>query len=112
MDKILMGKVTTASSKVKLRSWHDVAHLQSQPMSLQGMNFLHFTRYNPDKILKVKVSTVRSIHLTLSEIQPGQAFQTQGHHGKVKSQSHHDVAHLHFSTNITTKYELPTPYGF
>ena len=31
---------------------------------------------------------------------------------KVKSRSHHDVAHLHPLTNIPTKYQLPTPYGF
>ena len=31
---------------------------------------------------------------------------------KVKSKSHHDVAHLHPLTNVPTKYQLPTPYGF
>ena len=31
---------------------------------------------------------------------------------KVKSRSHHDVAHLHFLTNVPTKYQLPTPYRF
>ena len=31
---------------------------------------------------------------------------------KVKSRSDHDVAHLHPLTNIPTKYQLPTPYGF
>ena len=31
---------------------------------------------------------------------------------KVKSRSHHDVAHLHHLTNIPTKYQLPTPYSF
>ena len=31
---------------------------------------------------------------------------------KVKSWSHHDVAHLHPLTNVPTKYQLPTPYGF
>ena len=25
---------------------------------------------------------------------------------------HHDVAHLHPLTNVPTKYQLPTPYGF
>ena len=28
---------------------------------------------------------------------------------KVKSRSHHDVAHLHPLTNVPTKYQLPTP---
>ena len=31
---------------------------------------------------------------------------------KVKSWSDHDVAHLHALTNVPTKYQLPTPYGF
>ena len=31
---------------------------------------------------------------------------------KVKSRSDLDVAHLHPLTNIPTKYQLPTPYGF
>ena len=31
---------------------------------------------------------------------------------KVKSRSHHDIAHIHSLTNVPTKYPLPTPYGF
>ena len=31
---------------------------------------------------------------------------------KVKSRSHHDVAHLHPLTNVPAKYQLPTPYSF
>ena len=31
---------------------------------------------------------------------------------KVKSRSHHDVAHLQPLTNVSTKYQLTTPYGF
>ena len=31
---------------------------------------------------------------------------------KVESNSHHDVAHLYPLTNVPTKYQLPTPYGF
>ena len=31
---------------------------------------------------------------------------------KVKSRSHHDVAYLQPRTNIPTKNQLPTPYGF
>ena len=30
---------------------------------------------------------------------------------KIKSRSHHDIAHLHLLTNVPTKYQLPTPYG-
>ena len=46
---------------------------------------------NPDKILKLMVTMARS---------------------KVKSRSHHDVAHLHPLTNVPTKYQLPTPYSY
>ena len=31
---------------------------------------------------------------------------------KVKSRSHHDIAHLHPLTNVPNKHQLPTPYGF
>ena len=31
---------------------------------------------------------------------------------KVKSRSHHEVTQLQPLTNIPTKYQLPTPYGF
>ena len=52
---------------------------------------LRFLRYTPDNIFKHKVTTASS---------------------KVKSKSHHDVAHLHPLTNVPTKYQLPTHYGF
>ena len=45
-------------------------------------------------------------------IYPRQDFIGQGHYGKVKSRSHHDVAHLVLLTNGPTKYQLPTPCGF
>ena len=44
----------------------------------------------------------------VSEIWPGQDFQTKGHYRKVKSRSDHDVAHLHSLTNVPTKYQIPT----
>ena len=62
----------------------------ARPMSLPSINFLH---------------------LMVSEIQPRQEFQTQGHYIKVKSRSHHNIAHLQPLTNVPTKYQLPTPYG-
>ena len=31
---------------------------------------------------------------------------------KVKSRSDHDVAHLQLLSNVPTKFQLPTPYGF
>ena len=41
-----------------------------------------------------------------------QDFIGQGHYSKVKSKSNHDIAHLQPLTNVPTKYQLPTPYGF
>ena len=41
-----------------------------------------------------------------------QDFIGQGHYGKVKSWSDHDVAHPHPLTNAPNKYQLPTPYSF
>ena len=38
--------------------------------------------------------------------------QGQGHYDKVKSMSHHYAAHLQPLTNVPTKHQLPTPYGF
>ena len=56
-------------------------------------SLLLYTNKRPsrDKILQVKVTMARS---------------------KVRSRSHHDVAHLHPLTNVPTKYQLPTPYSF
>ena len=39
-------------------------------------------------------------------------FQSSVSYIKVKSRSHHDVAHLQPLTNVPTKYQLPTPYAF
>ena len=61
------------------------------PYQVSTSYTLRFLRYSPDKIFKLKVTKARS---------------------KVKSRSHHDVAHLHSLTNVPTKYQLPTPYGF
>ena len=41
-----------------------------------------------------------------------QDFKDQGHYDKVKSSSHHDAAHQQPLTNVPTKHQLPTPYGF
>ena len=60
----------------------------------------------------MSLPNINFLHLTVSEIQPGQDFIGQGHYGKVKSSSDHDVAQLHPLTNVSTKYQLPTPYGF
>ena len=84
-DKILKVKVSTARSKVISRS-HDIAHLHSQPMTLPSFNVLH---------------------LMVSDIYPGEDFQTQDHNGKVKSsRSHTDVAHLHPQPMSLTSFNL------
>ena len=56
--------------------------------------------------------SINFVHLTVSEISQVQDFIGQGHYNKVKSRSHHDVAHLRPLTNVPTTYQLPTPYGF
>ena len=90
-DKIFTLKVTTPRSNQGQTMTLDT--YTSYPMSLPSINFytLQFLRYSPDNIFKLKVTAARS---------------------KVKSKSHHDVAHLHPLTNVPTKYQLPTPYGF
>ena len=70
--------------------WHTYTPNQCPYKALTSY-ILQFLRHSPVKISKVKATTARS---------------------KVKSRSHHDVAHLHPLTNIPTKYQLPTPYGF
>ena len=60
----------------------------------------------------MSLPSINFLHLTVSEILPRQNFIGQGHYGKVKGRSHHDVAHLHPLTNVPTKYQLPTPYNF
>ena len=69
-------------------SHHDAAYLQPPPMSLPGINFLH---------------------LTISEIWPGQDFKGQGHYGRVKSKSHHDFVHTPPPPN-KCPYQVSTSY--
>ena len=60
-----MVKVTTAGSKVKSRSYHDLVHLY--PLS----NVFTMFQLPPPYV---------------SEIEPGQDFKGQGHYGKLKGQ--------------------------
>ena len=46
--------------------------------------------YNP----LMSLPSINSLKFTFSNILPGQDFRGQGHYGKVKSRSHHHVAHL------------------
>ena len=52
--------------------------------------------------------TVLNLH---QQTDPKVQQDFKGQYSKVKGQSvlHHDVAHLKPSTNVSTKYQLPTP---
>ena len=63
-------------------------HIYNQcPYQVSTSYTLRFMRYSPDKIFKLKVTTTRS---------------------KVKSRSHHDVAHLHHLNQCP--YQVSTSY--
>ena len=68
-----------------------VKFLMNSNMTLTVLNLHQKTDSKVQQDLKVKVTTTRS---------------------KVKSRSHHDAAHLQPLTNVPTKHQLPTPYGF
>ena len=93
-DQVLQVKFTTARSKVKSRSDHDVAHLQLLPNV-------------PTKYQLPIPHGFRDI--TRTRFYRSRSLQ-QGHYSK--SRSDHDVAHLHPLTNVPTKCQLPTPYSF
>ena len=54
--------------------------------------------------------TVLNLH---QQTDPKVQQDFKGQYSKVKGQSmsHHDTAHLKPSTNVPTKYKLPTPYS-
>ena len=70
------------------------------------------------EVVKVKFLMNSNMTLTVlnlhqkTEPKVQQDFKGQGHYDKVKSRSHHDAAHLQPLTNVPTKHQLPTPYGF
>ena len=124
-------------SKVKLRLHHDVAHLQlptNAPAKLQlttpydsqdiaqiryyrslwqgyRSNQGHTMMLHTNNSPPISLPLINFLHLTVSEISSGQDFICQGHYGKVKSRSNHKL-HTYTPTNVPTKYQLPTPYGF
>ena len=86
------GHYSKVKGRIKVTPWQCTATSSHQcPYEVSTSYTLQFLRYNTDKILKIKVTMARS---------------------KVKSRSHYDIAHLHLSTNVPTKYQLPKPYGF
>ena len=77
-----------------------------------------------DEISSVTMGTCKrkflmNINMTLTvlnlhqQTDPKVQQDFKGQYSKVKGQSvsHHDVAHLKPSTNVPTKYKLPTPYS-
>ena len=86
------GHYDKVKGQIKVTPWCCTPTTPNQcPYQLSISYNLRFPRYSPDKSLQVKITTARS---------------------KVKSRSHHDVAHLQPLTNVPTKYQLPTPYSF
>ena len=70
------------------------------------------------EVIKVKFLINSNMTLTVlnlhqkTEPKVQQDFKGQGHYDKVKLRSHHDAAHLQPLTNVSTKHQLLTPYGF
>ena len=70
------------------------------------------------EVVKVKFLMNSSMTLTVLNLHQKtdqkvqQDFKGQGHYDKVKSRSHYDAVHLQLLTNVPTKHQLPTPYGF
>ena len=80
----------------------------------------HLMRFHLLQWEVVKVKFLMNSNMTLTMLnlhqktdpKVQQDFKGQGHYDKVKSRSHHDAAHLQPLTNVPTKHQLPTPYGF
>ena len=75
----------------KVTPWCTPTPLNQSPYQVSAFYTLWNPRNSLDKIFKLMVTITRS---------------------KVKSRSHHDVAHLQPLTNTRTKNQHPTPYGF
>ena len=129
-----------ARSKVKSRSHHDGVHLlppTNVPTKYQLPTPYCFrdiaqTRFNRSRSLRQGQKSNQGHTMTLHTYHPltnvptkyqlptpygfrditRTIFYSQGHYGKVKSKSHHDVVHPHPPSNVPTKYQLSTPYGF
>ena len=90
----MAGEDTLAEPKLKVTPHNVNLHPPNQfPHQASTFYTLWNQRNNPDKILKLMVTMTRS---------------------KIKSRSHHDIAHLQplSPQNVPTKYQLPTPYSF
>ena len=132
-EKILELIIKTTRSKVKSRSHHDVVHLQT-PTNVSTKYQFHTpysfrdiarTRFCRSRSLRKGQIKVISRHYTPTtpnqcpyEVSTSYTLQFLRYTRdkifklKVTSRSQHDVAHLHPPTNVPTKYQLLTPYGF
>ena len=73
-----------------------------------GAKFVaHLMKYHLLQWEDVKVKFLMNSNMILTVLNLHQKTDP-----KVKSRSHHDVAHLHPLTNVPSKYQLPTPHGF
>ena len=73
----------------------------------------HFMKFHPSQWEVVKAKFLMNSNMTLTVLNLHQKTdKVTTARSKVKSRSHHDVAHLHSLTNVPTKYQVPTPYGF
>ena len=81
------GHCNKVKGQIRITPWCCTPTTPKQsPYQVLTSYTLRFQGYCPDKILKDKVTRERS---------------------KIKSRSHHDVAHLHPLTSVPTKYHLP-----
>ena len=79
----------------------------------------HLMKFNLLQWEVVKVKILMNSNMTLTVLNLHQKTDPKvqqdfnGQYSKVKGQSvlHHDVAHLKPSTNVPTKYKLPTLYS-
>ena len=132
-------KVTTAWSKVKSRSHCDVAHLQPSinvhtkyqlppPYSFQDItrkrfyrsrslqqgqrsNQGHTTMLHTYNSQPMSLRRINFLHLTFLTFFRDIAW-IRFYRSKIKSRSNHNAAYLQSPINVTTKYQLPTSYGF
>ena len=87
---------------------------------LGAKSMAHWMKFHLLQWEVVKVKLLMNSNLTLTVLNLNQKtdpkvqqdFKGQGHYDKVKSRLHHDAANLQPLTNVPTKYQLPTPYGF
>ena len=83
---------------------------------------IHLMKFHLLQWEVVKVKFLMNSNMTLTVLNLHQKTDPKGQQdfkgqvtttrSKVKSRSHHDAIHLQSLTNVPTKHQLPTPYGF